>query len=103
MDVMDRISGGLPLAVEELDAEGPHDVAQLWLLARAYSRLRHKTSPRRNRSLIELLKTHCLRRALTRDPDLFLVFVDPGLPHLRVVYHRDERNLLHIPVTVDLA
>jgi hypothetical protein len=30
------------------------------------------------------------------------VAVDPGMPSFRFVYHRAERNLLHIPTSVEL-
>lgn len=104
MDVTERIAAGLPRAVEELEPQDQHDVSELWLLARAYSRLRHKApSVGHERERLERLKLHCLRTALAREPEQFLVMVDPGLSHLRLIYHRVERNLLHVPVTVDLA
>jgi hypothetical protein len=102
MDVRKRIKAGLPLAVEDIEAEGPWQVADLWLCARAYSRLRHKAKPPREQQRFATLKIHCIRVALARDPGLFLVFVDPGFSHLRLIYHRAERNLLHVPVNVDL-
>jgi hypothetical protein len=102
MDVAEQIKTGLPQTVEELEAAGPHEVSKLWLLARSYSRLRHKTASRKIRQHLDELKAHCLRLALAREPELFLVFVDPGMPRLRLVYHREERNLLHVPVTTDL-
>ena len=102
MDVTGLIAAGLPQTVDELHADGPHEVSMLWLLARSYSRLRHKTAARTTRKRLDALKAHCLRLALAREPDLFLVFVDPGMPRLQLVYHRVERNLLHVPVTTDL-
>jgi hypothetical protein len=102
MDVTERIAAGLPADLADLARDGPEDVAQLWLLARAYSRLRHQTSARPGRMRLEALKAHCVRRALAREPGLFFVFVDPSWPHLWLIYHRVERNLLHVPVTIDL-
>jgi hypothetical protein len=106
MDVRDRIAAGLPHSAEELEADGPRDVVELWLLARAYSRLRHRTCPRRHpreHQRLTLLKAHCVRLAVTREPGRFLVFPDPGRPHLWLVYHLLEKNLLHLPVTTDLG
>jgi hypothetical protein len=102
MDVRKRINAGLPLEVEGIEADGPWKVADLWLCARAYSRLRHKTGSPRERQRLETLKNHCIRVAIAREPGLFLVFVDPGHSHLWLVYHRVERNLLHVPVSVPL-
>ena len=106
MDGMNGFAQGLPYALEDLESHGPRATAELWLMARLYSRLRHRTSPRKRpleRLRFESLKTHCIRLALERDPSRFLVFVDPGFPHLRLIYHRDERNLLHLPLTTDLG
>jgi hypothetical protein len=102
MDVVERIAAGLPRTFKELAANGPHQVAELWLLARAYSRLGHKTPPGRDRRQCESLKTQCVRLALATEPDLFLVMVDPGLTHLWLIYHRVERTLLHVPVKFNL-
>jgi hypothetical protein len=103
MDVSERLDAWLPGAVESVEENGPLETAQLWLMARAYSRLRHRTSPRRNpedRQRFETLKTHCMRLAVVRNPELFLIFVDPAYRHLLIVYHRVERTLLHVPVAV---
>jgi hypothetical protein len=103
MDVKQRMAAYLPDAVEGVEKHGPLEIAELWLMARAYSRLRHRTSPRRDparRQRLERLKAHCINLAVTRAPALFLVFVDPGYRHLVVFYHRTERTLLHLPVVV---
>jgi len=99
MDVAEQIRTGLPFTVEELEAAGPYEIAELWLLARTYSQLRRRNCTRRGRGGFEAMKRHCLELALARAPELFFVFVDPGIPHLWVIYHRVERNLLHVPVT----
>ena len=52
------------------------------------------------RQKYETLKAHCIKLAVTRAPASFLVFVDPGYRHLVVIYHRDDRTLLHLPVEV---
>lgn len=103
MDVLERIAAGLPCSVEELEADGPRDTAALWLFARSYSRLRHKTHSARERRRLETLKHHCIRSAVAREPTLFIVVEDPGFSHLRLVYHRAERSLLHVPLTVELG
>jgi hypothetical protein len=93
----------LPDAVEGVEQLGPVEIAELWLLARAYSRLRHRTSPRRQperRQRFEALKVHCISLAVARSPQAFLVFVDPGFRHLVVIYHRVDRTLLHLPKAV---
>jgi hypothetical protein len=103
MDVKQRMAAYLPDAVEGVEKHGPLEIAELWLMARAYSRLRHRTSPRRHperRQRFETLKAYCVNLAVTRAPALFLVFVDPGYRHLVVIYHRSERTLLHLPVDV---
>lgn len=105
MDAPERIVAGLPFDVEEIEADGRLDVSTLWTLARAYSRLRHRTSPKREAAehrRFDGLKTYCVRLAVSREPDLFLVFVDPGTPHLRLVYHRVERTMLHLPIAIEL-
>jgi hypothetical protein len=104
--IRERIAMGVPLEVSELEADGPLAVSQLWVLARSYSKLRHRSSPRREPAehrRFERLKIHCVRKAVARGPDLFLVFLDPGFPHLWLIYHRVERNLLHIPVAIGLG
>jgi hypothetical protein len=101
MDVKQRILAHLPDSVEGVERHGPLEIAELWLLARSYSRLRHRTSPRRHperRQRFETLKAHCISLAVSRAPDLFLIFVDPSYRHLMVFYHRVERTLLHLPV-----
>ena len=103
MDVSQRIAAGLPTSVEAVDADPPRKTSELWLFARAYSRLRHRTGAAQERGLFEVLKYHCIRAALASEPTLFIVVVDPGLPHLRLIYHRAERNLLHVPLTIDLG
>jgi hypothetical protein len=103
MDVKQRMSAYLPDAIDCVEKHGPIEIAELWLMARAYSRLRHRTSPRRHperRQQFESLKAHCISLAVARAPQLFLVFVDPGHRHLVVIYHRVDRTLLHLPVTV---
>jgi hypothetical protein len=103
MDVKQRMAAHLPDAVESVERHGPIEIAELWLMARAYSRLRHHTSPRRHqerRQQYEALKAHCINLAVTRAPASFLVFADPGYRHLVVIYHRDDRTLLHLPVSV---
>ena len=102
MEVTEQIAAGLPFAVDELAGDAAHEVAKLWLLARTYSRLRHKTSARQPWARLEALKIQYVRLALAPKTRLFFVFVDPGMPHLRLVYHRVERNLLHVPVTTNL-
>jgi hypothetical protein len=103
MDVLERIAAGLPCSVEELGAGGPRDTSELWLFARSYSRLRHKTHSDGERRQLETLKHHCIRAALAREPTLFIVVVDPGFSRHRLIYHRAERNLLHVPLTIDLG
>ena len=103
MDVSQRIAAGLPSSVEDVDADSPRKTSELWLFARAYSRLRHRTGAARERRLLEVLKYHCIRAALASEPTLFIVVVDPGCPHLRLVYYRAERNLLHVPLAIDLG
>ena len=103
MDVKQRIAAYLPHKVEDVEKNGPVEIAELWLMARAYSRLRHRTSPVRHperRQRFEALKLHCIRLAVARAPAMFLVFVDPGFRHLAVIYHRVERTLLHLPLAV---
>jgi hypothetical protein len=102
MDVRERIAAGLPESGEFLEANGHVETAELWLMARAYSRLRHRTSRwnLEGRRRFEILKDQCVRLAVSRDPDLFLVFADPGKSHLVIIYHRVERNLLHVPLAV---
>jgi hypothetical protein len=102
MDVVERIQDGLPPSVEELDAGGPWDISELWLLARAYSRLRHRSRTTHERHGWASLKHYCIRAAVSREPGLFIVAIDPGMPSFRFVYHRAERNLLHIPASVEL-
>jgi hypothetical protein len=103
MDVLERIAAGLPCSVEELEADGPRDTSELWLFARSYARLRHKTHLAPERRRLETLKHHCIRAALAREPTLFIVVVDPGFSHLRLIYHQAERNLLHVPLKIDLG
>src|SRR5262245_20123626 len=101
MDVKQRMAAYLPHKVEDVEKDGPVDVAELWLMAQAYSRLRHRTSPVRHperRQQFEALKSHCISLAVARAPALFVVFVDPGYRHLVVIFHRAERTLLHLPV-----
>ena len=102
MDVSERIKATLPDSIEHVENDGPIEVAELWLMARAYSRLRHRSSPQRypeRRARFEKLKTHCIRLAIAREPETFLVFVDPENQQLLIVYHRVERTLLHLPCT----
>jgi hypothetical protein len=103
MDVVERIEAGLPLSVEELEADDSRGTSELWLFARAYSRLRHRSRSSCERREFETLKVHCIRSALAREPLLFLVVDDPGISHLRLIYHRAERNLLHVPIGIDLG
>ncbi len=103
MDAPGRIRSEPPLVVDELESEGALGVRELWLLARRSSRLRHRTPPGPARRDLEALKARCLRLALAREPDLFLVMIDPGMTHLRLIYHRADRTLLHVPVTTDLG
>jgi hypothetical protein len=103
MDVKQRIAASLPYSIEDVERDGRVEIAELWLLARAYSRLRHRTSPRlepERRRRFELLKLHCIKLAVARAPEVFLIFVDPGYRHLVLIYHRRERTLLHLPVGV---
>jgi hypothetical protein len=103
MDVKQRMAAYLPHKVEDVEKDGPVDIAELWLMARAYSRLRHRTSPVRHperRQQFESLKIHCISLAVARAPAMFLVFVDPGYRHLVVIYHRVERTLLHLPLAM---
>ena len=103
--IQERIATGLPLEVSELEADGPLAVSELWVLARIYSKLRHRSSPRREPDehlRYETLKIHCVREVIAREPELFLVFLDPGSPHLWLIYHRLERNLLHLPVAIGI-
>lgn len=103
MDVLERIAAGLADSVRELEAGGPRGTSELWLFARAYSRLRHRAHSSRERRKLGALKVHCVRSALASDPSRFLVVVDPGLSHLWLGYDRAERNLLHVPRSVDLG
>jgi hypothetical protein len=103
MDVKQRMAAHLPDAVESTETHGPLDIAELWLMARAYAGLRHHTSPRRHqerRQHYEALKAHCINSAVSRAPASFLVFIDPGYRHLVVIYHRVDQTLLHLPVAV---
>src|SRR5262249_12562775 len=102
MDVVERIRAGLPPSVDELDAGGPWDVSELWLLARAYSRLRHRSRTPDERRGWAWLKDYCIPAAVARDPDQFVVAIGPGMPSFRFVYHRAERSLLHIPISTEL-
>jgi hypothetical protein len=102
MDVVERIEEGLPPSVEELDAGGPWDISELWLLARAYSRLRHRSRTPDERHGWASLKDYCIRAAVACEPVLFVVASDPGMPSFQFVYHRAERNLLHIPTSFEL-
>ena len=101
MDVVERIEAGLPPSIEKLDAGGPWDTSELWLLARAYSRLRHRSRTADERQGWASLKDYCIRAAVAGGPDLFIVATDPGMPSFRFVYHRAERTLLHIPTSVE--
>ena len=96
MDVKQRMAADLPDAVESLEKHGPIEIAELWLMARAYSRLRHRhlASPpsRRGGSNTKRSRRICINLAVTRAPASFLVFVDPGYRHLMVIYHRDRSN-----------
>jgi hypothetical protein len=74
----------------------------LWLLARAYSRLRHRSRRSTERQCWTSLKDYCIRAAVTRAPHLFVVAIDAGMPSFRFVYHRAERNLLHFPTSIEL-
>ena len=56
MDVVERIEAGLPLSVEELEADDSRGTSELWLFARAYSRLRHRSRSSRERREFETLK-----------------------------------------------
>jgi hypothetical protein len=102
MDVVERIEDGIPPSVEELDAGGPWDTSELWLFARAYSRLRHRSRTPNERQGWASLKDYCIRAAVAREPGLFVVAIDPGMPSFQFVYHRAERSLLHIPASVEL-
>jgi hypothetical protein len=102
MDVVERIEAGLPLSVEEIGTECTWPVAELWLLARAYSRLRHRSRAPDERQGWASLKDYCVRAAVAREPGLFVVAIDPGMPSFRFVYHRAERSLLHIPISIEL-
>ncbi len=102
MDVVERVAAGLPPSAEEIDARGPWDVSELWLLARAYSRLRHRSRRPNERRCWASLKDYCIRAAVIRAPHLFVVAIDAGMPSFRFVYHRAERNLLHIPTSIEL-
>src|SRR5215467_4733413 len=103
MDVLKRIEAGLPCSVKELEADGPRGASDLWLFARSYSRLRHRTHSAQERQRLETLKHHCIRSALAKEPMLFMVVLDPAFSHLWLIYHRAERNLLHVPLTIDLG
>jgi hypothetical protein len=106
MEVADWLSTGVPLSVEVIADREPWSVSELWSLARAYSRLRHRTCPRREPAAYQCwstLKTHCVRLALSRCPERFLVFRDPGKPQLWLIYSLDERRLLHLPASEDLS
>lgn len=102
MDVVERIEAGFPPSVEDLAAGGPWDTSELWLLARAYSRLRHRSRSPNERRGWAALKEYCIRAAFVREPGLFIVAIDPAMPSFRFVYHRAERNLLHISTSVEL-
>ena len=102
MDVVERIRAGLPPSLDELDSGGPWDVSELWLFARTYSRLRHRSRTPDERQAWASLKDYCIRAVVTREPDLFIVAIDPGMPSFRFVYHRAERSLLHVPSSVEL-
>jgi hypothetical protein len=96
-----RAEESLADTIDELDEGDSHPTEELWHLARTYSRLRHRH--RRDpdgRERFEDLKVNCLRRATTREPELFLIFIDPGFPHLLIVYHQVERTFLHVPLAV---
>lgn len=98
-------SCGLPLAVAELEIDGPLPAEELWEHARAYNRLRRRLKPSVSRTWTERLselKVTCVYRALLREPDLFLVFVDPGMKRFWLVYQIRNRSLLHLPVDIEL-
>lgn len=93
----------LPGTVDSVEECESLSTKELWIRARTFSRLRHRASPRREpekRREYEALKLHYLRHATLREPNIFLIFIDPGFPHLVLVYHRFERNLLHVPLEV---
>jgi hypothetical protein len=101
MDVIESVTACLPDALDAAEELGQLETDQLWLLARGCSRRRHRASPRRDASELqrwETLKRHCVRLAVARAPELFLVFVDPEFRHLLIVYHRIDRSLLHVPL-----
>jgi hypothetical protein len=102
MEVVERIDAGLPPSIEELGAGEPWEMSELWLLARAYSRLRHRSRTPDERRVWASLKDYCIRAAVAREPGLFVVAIDPGMPSFRFVYHQAERSLLHIPASIEL-
>jgi hypothetical protein len=102
MDADERVVDGVPRSVEDIDTRGTSDASELWLLARAYSRLRHRSRSSNERQGWASLKHYCVRAAITRAPRLFVVAIDPSMPSFRFVYHRAERNLLHIPTSVEM-
>lgn len=93
----------VPGTFDELEEGDPLETRELWIMARIYSRLRHRTSPSRDpekRQQFEDLKLRCLRRAIALEPTLFLTLPDPGFPHLLIIYHHAERTFLHVPLAV---
>lgn len=102
MDVLERIRAGIPASLVEIDAGEPWEISELWLFARSFSRLRHRSRTPDERRGWASLKDHCIRAVVAREPSLFVVAIDPGMPYFRFVYHRGERTLLHIPTSVEL-
>jgi hypothetical protein len=104
MDVKARIAAGLPHKIKDVEAKGRLRVHELWLLARAYSRLRHRTHARKRpaeHDRLAGLKTFCVRLAVARDPTGFLVFRDPGWTDFWLIYNQRDRTLLHLPLASD--
>lgn len=102
---IERMPSQLPLEISDLEAGGPLTVAELWSLARFYSRLRNRSSATkkpRDRERYEAMKFHCVREVIARERGLFLIFLDPESPHLWIIYHRIEQNLLHILVAIGI-
>jgi hypothetical protein len=105
MDLWRGIAPNLPTRIEEIAKAEHLGIEVLWGWARDYSRLRHRSQRRKRQGDVqkfEAFKTRCILLAVAREPDLFLVFPDPGRGDLWIIYQVKSRTLLHLPRTVKL-
>lgn len=102
MDVSPLRAQGLPTDLESLDPSRERSAEELWEWARTYNQIRRKHLRQKLGRRCEQLKTRCVVLALNLQPDMFLHFIDPNSPKLRLFYHVSARTLLHLPAEVSL-